>query len=506
MPTIPITLPVAEWAPDLPAFQEGASVNVRNVVPRTPLSYGPLSSPAPYSSALNKRCQGAYAALDSAGNVYAFAGDANDLYQLSPGSASWVAKSKSAGAYSCTADQRWSMTLFGPRVIASDFTDPIQALMIGAGGNFADLAASAPKARYVAAVKSWLVAANTYDPTNGAETQRVWWSANNDPTNWPTPGTASAAQFQSDYVDLLGDGGLIQGIVGNLGTADGAVFMERAIWRMVYAGPPATFDFAPAEGVRGTPAPSSIVQLGSLVYYLGEDGFYAFDGTASQPIGVNKVDKTFFADLDQSNMHRIVGAVDPINKLVFWAYPGQGNSGGNPNHLLIYNWALARWSIADVGCEWLVRALSFGYTLDQLYTVLGYTLDNLPFALDSRVWTGGNVLLGLFDSAHKLNFFTGTALAPTVDTAEVQPFPGQRTFWRNARPLVDGGTPLVAIGKRERVTDAVAYAPPVAMGALGTCPQKGSARYVRAEVTLPAGAAFTHIQGVELEATPAGWR
>ena len=54
MPSTPITLPVAEWTPDMPAFQ-GGSQNMRNVLPRTPTSYGPLSNIQTYSGPLMRR-------------------------------------------------------------------------------------------------------------------------------------------------------------------------------------------------------------------------------------------------------------------------------------------------------------------------------------------------------------------------------------------------------------------------------------------------------------------
>ena len=50
--------------------------------------------------------------------------------------------------------------------------------------------------------------------------------------------------------------------------------------------------------------------------------------TTQAAIGGQKVDKWFYADLDQNYLHRITGTIDPINKLFFWSYPGAGNSGG----------------------------------------------------------------------------------------------------------------------------------------------------------------------------------
>lgn len=501
----PLVLPVGPWTPDLPVLGNAGCVNVRNVYPKTSKSYGPWPSQMVYSNALTARCQGAAAFLDQLGNVNLFAGDATKLYRMVAGSVAWANVSK-VGGYNTPSDGQWVFTYQNGLVIATNFADAQQSFDLASSLIFADLAVAAPRARYGSVVKNFYVVGGTYDAVDTDQPQRVWWPALNDPTNWPTPGTTAAAIVQSSFNDLLGDIGFLSGIVGNLGNADGAVFFEKAVFRMIYSGPPEVFDFPPAEGVRGCIAPNSLVQFGNLAYYMAADDFYVFDGQSSVPLGFDQWAQTFFLDLDQGYLDRVVGAADPLNKLIVWAYPGQGNSNGNPNHLLVYNWALKRASVLDVECETILRLLSIGYTLDQLYTVLGYTLDTLPAPLDSRIWSGGLQLLGTFDTLHKLNYFTGANLAPTVDTMETQPFPGRRWNCTGARPLVDGGTPSVAIGKRELQTQAVIFTPAVAMNALGTCKVRTSGRYGRARITLPAGSVFSHIQGVELEGTKAGTR
>lgn len=502
-----IRLAAKEWRPDLPPTGSGYSVNVMNVLPRTPTTYGPFPNFTAYAtSGLPARCQGAVSYLDSGGNVETFAGTASNLYRMTVAGPTFSSVSKSAGAYSVGADEVWEYTAFGDNVIAANPSDPLQSFVMGTSTKFADLSATAPKARYVAVIKGWLFAANTIDNIDGAVPWRTWWSAFGDPTSWPTPGSAAAAAAQSDFNDTVGDGGWIQGIVGNLGTADGAIFLEHAVWRINYSGPPTIFTFSPAEGVRGTPAPGSICQLGALVYYLGEDGFYVFDGTSSLPIGANKVDRTFFADLDPAYVERIIGAVDPLNKMVLWAYPGQGNNQGNPNKIIVYNWFTQTWAAVTIDTEVIFRSLSFGYSLDGLDTVSS-SLDALPFSLDSRAYTGGALLLAGFNLSHVLGYYSGAALAPVVDTEEIQPFTGQRTFVRNARPIVDGAvTPSVAIGTRTTAESTVLFNSPTAMNSLGWCPQRANGQYTRARITLPAGSVFSHIEGVELDGDPAGYR
>jgi hypothetical protein len=503
----PLVLPIAAYAPDLPDYPAAGSANVRNVYPRTPQSYGAVPQPAAQYNALNARCQGAAAFRDKTGQVYLFAGDVNDLYSLTAGASGWSNASKAAGAYSIGSDLQWQFVYFNGDVIATDYTDPVQFFTPGVSSTFTDLPGGAPKGKYIAVVKNaFVVLGNTFDPGNGALPQRLWWCDAGNAKSWSTPGTTQAAQNQAGAVDLLGGAGQVQGFASDLINADAVVFQEYAVRRMMYVGPPDIFSLLPVENAKGTPAPYSIVVNGGIAYYWGQDGIYAFDGGASLPIGANRVDKTVYADLDQSSFTRVIGASDPVNRLIWWAYPGFGNVNGNPNRLLAYNWLLDRFTICDITCETLAQTLSVGYTLDQLYTILGYSLDTLPAPLDSTVWMGGRPQLVLFDTSHKLNFLTGTPLAATVETQEIQPTPGRRTLIRNARPLIDGATPSVAIGYRDRQQDTVSYSAAAALNRLGTCPGRVSGRYIRAKLTIPATTGWTNISGVELDIANQGRR
>lgn len=338
---------------------------------------------------------------------------------------------------------------------------------------------------------------NTFDGTNGEQPQRVQWCAIDDPTTWPTAGSVQEAQLLAGSQIIPGEQGWIKGLVGNLGTADGAIFFERAVFRVVFQGSPTVFGFYPAEGVRGTSAPKSIAQIGALVYYLGEDGFYVFDGSQSRPIGVDRVDKTFWATVNSTYLSNVIGSVDPVNRLVMWLYPSNSAPGGVPDSLLVYNWVLDKWGFAQINAEYIFRAISQGYSLESL-DATGYTLDTLPFSLDSRVWTGGQVLIGAFDPAHKLNYFTGAPAAATADTVELEPFgsAGKRAFVTSVRPMVDGGSPTIQIGTRQRLIDAPTFTASSSINSNGECPTRADGRYLRARIQTTG--AFTNLQGVEI--------
>ncbi|AOI76058.1 MULTISPECIES: hypothetical protein [Burkholderia] len=491
-------LPIADYAPDLPPNNNaGTSANIVNLFPKTRESWGPVGTLSNYSSnGLTSQCLGALVAIDMGANNYVFAGDAGKLYELSPGSTVFANVSKTGG-YSLASGEKWFFTQYGQRIIAAAQGQNLQSFTLNSSSAFADLAAAAPQARYITTIKDWVMVGNTFDGTNGAQPQRVQWCAIDDPTNWPVSGSTTEAQLLAGSQIIPGDQGWIMGLVGNLGTADGAIFFERAVWRVVFQGSPTVFGFYPAEGSRGTPAPKSIIQLGALVYYLGEDGFYAFDGSTSRPIGVDRVDKTFWNTVNQSYLYNVVGAIDPINRLVMWLYPSTSAPSGIPDSLLVYNWALDKWGFAQINAEYIFRAITQGYSLDSLDST-GYTLDSLPFSLDSRVWVGGQVLMGAFTTSHALAYFTGSPASASADTVEVEPFgsAGKRALVTSVRPMVDGGSPTISIGTRQRLVDAPAFTATSAINANGECPMRADGRYLRGRI-LTTGT-FSHLQGIEI--------
>ena len=500
-------LPISDFAPDLPPNNaQGASANIVNLFPRTKESWGPVGTLAGLGGAgLTSQCLGALTAIDTGANNYLFAGDETSLYLQAPGNTGFTALNTS---YSLPAGERWYFTQYGLNIIAAGWTEPLQSYVLDSSSNFAELSTAAPQARYIATIRDFVMVANTYDSTNGNQPQRVQWCAIDDPTTWPSEGSVQEAELLAGSQIIPGDQGWIMGLVGNLGTADGAIFFERAIWRIVFQGSPTVFGFYVAEGVRGTPAPKSLAQLGSLVYYLGEDGFYAFDGSNSIPIGVDRVDKWFWANVNEAYLANVVGSIDPINRLVMWLFPSNSSPGGVPDSLLVYNWSLDKWGFAQVNAEYIFRAITQGYSLDSLDST-GYTLDSLPFSLDSRVWTGGQVLMGAFTPQHKLAYFTGAPANATADTVEIEPFgkTGKRAFLTTTRPMIDGGSPAVQIGTRNRLIDTPTYTTASSINANGECPVRADARFMRARIQI--NGSFTNLQGIEVPdsaVTPSGSR
>lgn len=484
-----------EYTPDLPSYLNTGSTVAKNVIP-SGTSYQAFQGPAIYSSAIDAAAKGAFRARTSDGSTYNFVGNETKLYSLL--AAAWNDVSD-AGGYLTAGDDVWEFTQFGQDVIATNYGNTPQSFTMGTSSLFADLAGSPPKARHVATIRDFLVFGNTTD-IDGVIPNRVRWSAIGDPTDW-TPSSVT----QSDFQNLDGAGGWVQKIVGG---EYGIVFQERAVWRMTYVGSPSVFQVDQVELGRGALAPGSVVKTGNLIYYLGEDGFYVLDGQSSTPIGTNRVDKTFFNDLDASYLYNIYSCADPVSKIIYWSYPGSGNMGGKANKILMYNYspnATKRWSIAEVDTECLFISAGEDSSLDDLDTISS-SIDSLPFSLDARAYKGNTNILSGFDLSHRMVNFNGDPLDATIETGEFTLHENARSQVTLVRPVVDGSaTVTVQMGTRDKLSDSVSYDSVTTLNNAGDAPVRTNARFHRARVNVSGD--FNHAQGIEVvKYTKAGIR
>ena len=77
-------------------------------------------------------------------------------------------------------------------------------------------------------------------------------------------------------------------------------------------GSPTVFDILKVSSSDGMFAPYSAVNAGGATYFCSTQGFKAIPpGGAPVPVGKEKFDRFFFADVDQANPQLIIGAADP---------------------------------------------------------------------------------------------------------------------------------------------------------------------------------------------------
>jgi hypothetical protein len=487
-----------EFKPDEQALNNTGVTLAKGVVPGGN-TYKSFASPAVYSTnTIDAPCQGGISVRDNTGNAYTYVGNASKLYEMS--SASFADRSK-VGGYNTANDQTWEFVKWNEKLLATNYGDPIQTITIG-GPNFADLGGSPPKAKHIAIVGNFVVLGNIFDTSDGEVPYRVQWSGFEDETVWGVDPVT-----QTDFEDLEEVGGAIQKIVGG---SYGLIFRETSIHKMTYVGSPLVFQFDLIEANRGTLAPGSVIKFGNLIAYLANDGFYVFDGTNSVPIGENKVNKFFFDDLDTLYYHKIFTVHDPFRQIIYWAYPGAGNTEGRPNKFLIYNYSpnsKKRWSYVDgQDVSYLFNSFIEGLTLDDLIPPTYPSLDALEFSLDSPVWIGRTTLLSGFNSDNYLVNFSGDAVDATIETPEFQLFDGNRGNLTAVRPIIEGeATVTLQVGTRNLQSEDVTWSAVKSLNSGGEIPCRENARYHRLRILTTGN--FDNAMGFEIvKSTKSGRR
>lgn len=482
--------PMAEYRPDVADLNSAFTDTVKNVLCSAG-AYIPAPSLLPALAALPGVPLGSLAVKGLDGTVRTFAGTATDLYVFDPSTMNWLNVSKVAGDYSASVDSPWCLKAFGDFVIAVNGANANQVFQIGVDTKFRDLGGSPPVASYVAIWGDFVALMGLTSNPN-----RVQWSGLNNCEFW-TPGSNN-----SDYQDFA-DGGVVQ---GSSETTNPIIFLESAIFLGTFIpGSVVIFSFLKIQDKRGAFSRSSIATRGSMTFYCDIGGFYqiAADGSIT-PIGFEKVDRSIFSKVSAISLSRMRGVVDPYYSRVYWAYDAIDQ--GNFTHLIVFDWQLGAWSQIEVA---ILDILSFalpGYTLEQLDT-FSASIEGLPYSLDSRFWQGSAPLIGAFSLENRLGAFSGPAMEATVVTQEVGNADGSLTRTSASNPIVDTANVWVSIGVRNRRSDAVTWLPEQTRSSNSDLVRKRSrARYHRMKVRVQAGAVWSRMSGVDVQADDAGKR
>ena len=484
-------LPIPPYRPDLSDYEGAATQTLLNVIPRGD-GYGPFPDFTVFTAALPAACRGFFYARKADGSVAVFAGTSTKLYQLNNTSFAWTDVSKSGGSYSAIpSSDQWQFVQFNNFVFAVQINSAVQVFDLTSSSAFADLGGSPPPARYIAVVGRFLVLSGLGSSTP----YRIQWSGLDATTTW------TAGVNQSDFQDFP-DGGVVRGVAGG---EYGIVFQDASIRRLTYApGSPFVFQIDRISEEKGIFAPLSIVRAGDRVFYISPDGFQMIaPGGYPQAIGKERVDRTFFADVDTANLQLCIGASDPKGSRVYWAYKSLAGSSGLFDKILCYDSALDRWSPIAMTGEYLTTLAKPGATLESLDSISG-SLDALSFSLDD-VSTASLAQLSAVNGAHKLGFFTGANLEATLVTAE-KGGDGRRIFVRGFRPITDAATVYGSVSARETAQAAASYSGETLVNAIGICPQRVSTRYARGKIRIPASTSWTYALGVEPDVVTEGAR
>lgn len=488
-------IPLGPWLPDLPFHENPGLTEAKNCIPVDThyQQYLPLITSG---DALTDRVIGAFAALDTAGDTFIYAGIDTNLY-LKTGT-TWT---DSGGTFSTSTTSYWRFAQFDTTVIATNFADTPQAITAGASVTAGlATAGTAPKGRQVGVINRFVMIGDT-DYAGSLFPNRVQWSAIGTARDWPVPNSADARTKQSGEQIMPAVYGAVTAIAG--GEFSGLVFQRRAISRFTYIGGDVVFQIQDYEKTRGCWFPQSMIQVGNLCYFIAADGFYVTDGSTVTPIGDGKFDKTFFADCDQTYAERVTAAYDYTTKCVMWSYPNFSATNGIPNRLILFSTVDGRATNVDDTMELIFPSVADGYTLDQLDAIYG-DLDSIPGSLDSPIFQGGANTVMAFGNDHAIGTFSGAALTARFDSAELDFNPFGYMFVNGVRPRVTGSPTgiTVALANRENQDNETrTFGSPVTRTArTGVCDFRNNLKFGSMRLEVVGG--FDKATGLDIDGEP----
>lgn len=427
----------------------------------------------------------------SVGTVYYVisAGFGANSFQVSTSIGGSAVNTSSAGSgthsftsyYSAlTSTDQWQFSQAGNFVFAVQANVPPQVFDLSTSSSFANLGGSPPQARYCAIVGRFLVLSGLL-----SNPFRIHWSGLNDYDEW------TSGVNQSDFQDLS-DGGIVRGVAGG---EYGIIFQDSTIRRMIYApGSDVIFQIERITEDKGLFGPLSIIRSDEQVFACLTDGFHRIrPGGNPEPIGRERVDRTFFADIDTTQPQLFLGANDPSNSRVYWAYKSLSGQTGLFDKLLVYDYVLDRFSPVNMSGEYLTSLAAPGITLESLDTQFP-SIDAMTVSLDDFSSVSLTKLAAV-NSEHKMGFFTGSNLEATMETSEQTL--DRRVRVRGLRPVTDAAECYASIGKRETLQEIVTYSTEQAVNVRGDCPQNVSTRLARGKLRIPAGEDWVFATGVE---------
>jgi hypothetical protein len=480
-------IPFGEYRPDLSDYQAATERGVLNVVPRGD-GYGPFPSLSAIAASLGADCCGAFTAYKTDGSIVVFAATSTDLYKLDNTAYTWTKVSKGGGPYGAipTTDNWWFLQ-FNNLVFAGQVNVVPQVFDISSSTAFADGLGSPPQARYAAVVGKFIVLVGLLSAPNG-----VQWSGLNDVNS--SQSWTSGVNFADQQ--NFADGGICRGVAG--GDSYGVILQDTATRRMIFLpGDPRTFQIERIADGTGIYGPYSLIRAGSSIYFYSLKGFHRIDpGGVPVPIGRERVDRTFFADLDAASPQLFVGVADPRSTRVLWFYKSVNGVIGRFDKALCYDPALDKFTPLRMSGRFVFSMAQPGITLEAL-AVLFPNLDAMTQSLDS-FQSAVVPELAAFDSNNAMSFFRGPNLEAILETSEQGTDGNRVSEKRGFRPVSDAPSVLISASRRENLQQAATYGGESGLNAVtGICNMLLDTRYSRFRARIPAASDWTYINGLE---------
>lgn len=397
-------VPITGWVPDADDAQPGLLMDVNDMIPTIRGYAGAPSGISVGLAALAAECRGAMAVTLLDDTNVLFAGTQTKLYKA--GTATWTDVTRTGSDYTGSTTSRWCFTQQGNVTLACNKVDESQYYVHGSSTDFANMA-EMPKALVAEAVNNFVLIGNYHDSTDTVDGWAC--SALGDYADW----TASTTT-QCTYGRLYDTPGPIVALKRLMDYA--VYFKRRSMYLARYVGQPNAWEFSLVSDVIGAVSNDAVVRVGTTLYFLGDDTFYAYDSASVQVIG-EQIREWFNADCNNAKRTSTVGLHDQSKGIVYWYY-ARGTS-TTLNAWVAYNYRSQKWSKGERSIESAVQYVSVSASYDDLDTRYS-TYDGFPsVSYDELSPSGYTKLPAVFNTSHAIQTLTGTSTSSNLTSGDI---------------------------------------------------------------------------------------
>lgn len=241
----------------------------------------------------------------------------------------------------------WSLTMWGEDLIANPRGGGIYTWDTSVGtGTRATVISGAPSTASFVLVtpeSRHLVAYGAHDGVSDNKLN-IRWCAREDYTAW----TSSAINTAGDK--LLDSG---SDIIAALPTSrEILIYTDVSVYSQQFIGGNEVFSFRQLGDVCGLRAPGAAVQFADIVYWMGVENFFLYDGQLR--VIPCEVHDHVFNNINESQRGKIIAGINRDYTEVWWFYP-RGAATEN-SHYVVYNFVDQTWTIGSLArTAWIDR-------------------------------------------------------------------------------------------------------------------------------------------------------
>ena len=145
------------------------------------------------------------------------------------------------------------------------------------------------------------------------DSMQVRWSQQENYNDWrPTSTNTAGSQLLTSGTEIVSAANVESQVI---------VWTDDKVESMQYIGPPYTFGFTQIGTSAGIVSPRAWAAYNNVVYWMGENAFYVFQGgTSVLPCTVQRF---VFDDLNAQQRNKVFAALDRENHEIMWFYPSK---------------------------------------------------------------------------------------------------------------------------------------------------------------------------------------